>query len=375
MIPLLEYQGEILAKVGYGMLAREFLKPIADNIKITSNESYVKPEDKYSTGFWVDQYIKGIIKPEPPILLQFCIPPLFNKKPDRFNIGMCIWDTDKYPLEWLSHMSNMDAIIFPHIDAANIAKNCGVSCPIAYFSPYVDRARWLTPGNMLVKNATGIKYIVEEDWGPQGNLEDVVQGFCIAFEGNKEVSLIIKINNARDTNQKRIVRGEIQNYIGKLKGLNKPNILIIDDQLTEEESNDLIASCNYYINLRGSCSFDLQSIRAASLGIPTISTSILNRPASLITYKVQAYSVPVLNGGAFYRFNQFTFKPDIRSYVVSLIYSFNTIKSDRLKYSGQVNALKEAAKIYDSTNLLEVAMTLYEGRKPNAKTYEQAVAT
>lgn len=351
--PIIEFEGEILAKIGYGILSREFLKPIVDKVKIIPKEDYLSSDQKYNSGFWMDQVIESIIKPEANIRLQFCIPPLYKYNPNKFNIGMCIWDTDKFPLEWLPLMQNMDAMIFPTQDLTNIAVKCGIKKPCLSFEHHFDTSRWKNISPINIDGTKNIKYIMEEEWSPTSNIEEVIHGFCIAFEGSKEVSLTLKIVGITDVNQRKNIRNEISGMINKLKGLAKPTILVIDDNFTEQESSAIIASHNYFISLRGSSKIDIEGIRNNTLGIPTIGSEIPNRQLNTL-FKVASFAIPCMNPNPYYKYNQFYFKPDIRHYIGNLIQSYNLIKNDPKKYKEISTTIKDTAKIYEKTNLLEV---------------------
>jgi hypothetical protein len=60
----IEWVGEVLAKQGYGVLTREFLRPIVDHVKLIPKEDYVKPEDKYDVGLWAEKAITSMSMPE-----------------------------------------------------------------------------------------------------------------------------------------------------------------------------------------------------------------------------------------------------------------------------------------------------------------------
>lgn len=358
----IEWVGEVLAKVGYGILTRELLLPIVDQIKLVPKEDYVKPEDKYIDGIWAEKVIESLMKPESDIRVNFCIPTLYEYIPGKFNIGMSLWDVDPLPQEWVTRMNNMDAILFLNNDMAMTASKSGVRKPIAVFSPYVNLDRWSnTTDKIKLETDTDIVYFVDESWGPNSNLEELVTAYCIAFDGVKNTTLAIRIDNAGSVDQKKSVRGSIHAIINRLNGLNRPKVLVLDDDMSEAEMNSLINSSTYYISARSSTAFDMQIIRAAAIGVPIIGTNLPNRDNSLLSFKINTYSVPMLVPAPFYKYNQYCKKPDIRDFVEKLRYSYNLFLSDKAGYSRLIQTKKEeAGKKYGSTNLLEVCDHLYK---------------
>lgn len=354
--PKIEWVGEILAKVGYGILTREFLMPVRDEVKLVPKEDYVKPENKYIDGLWAEKVIESMIKPESDVRISFSIPPLYDYIPGKLNIGMSLWDLDTLPQEWVKRMNDMDALLFPTSDMAANAVKSGVTKPVAVFTPHISLSRWLGEiAPLELDTKSDVTFLVDDSWGPNSNLEEVIQAYCIAFDGMRNVTLVIRIDNAESIDQKRNIRGAIQSIPNRMPGLNKPRIVVVDDTMSEEELNSLVKSATYVISGKSSISFDMQTIRSAAIGVPVIATAIPNRDNSLVSFKIQSYSVPMLVSAQFYKYNQFCKKPDVKDFVEKLKYGYNLFMSDRTGYGRLIlSKREEACKKHGSTNLLEV---------------------
>ncbi len=365
--PKIEWVGEILAKVGYGILTREFLYPIMNDVKLIAKEDYVKQEDKYLDGIWAERVIESMILPSAEIRVSFSIPMLYDHVPGKTNLGLSLWDLESIPKEWIDRMNSMDGMLFCSPGTAQVAINSGLKVPVAVFSPYIHTSRWanfsMNDSSIYKFSNTEdcVKYLLDESWAPTSNIEDTVIAFCIAFEGVKDACLVIRIDNASTVDQKKVIRGGIQSIVAKLNGLAKPRIIVVDDSMTEDEVNKLIKSCNYSVSNKSSVSFDLQTIRSVMLEVPVIGTELLNRDSSLLEYKVASYNTPILTNAPFTRFNIFSKKPDIKSLVYTLRYSYNLVKSDPNKYKKDIEKKKlDCEQKYASTNLIEVCSHLHE---------------
>lgn len=362
----IEWVGEVLAKQGYGVLTREFLRPIVDHVKLIPKEDYVKPEDKYDVGLWAEKAITSMSMPEGDIRINFCIPPMFESIQGKMNIGMCLWELDTYPKEWLPSMAKMDGLIFPAKDMAHTARQCGLKNLIGFFKPYIDITRWKTnvpPTD--ISNATGVKYLIETDWNPLSNIEEALQAFCIAFEGNSDVTLIVKLNNTGNIEQKRGIRGAIGGMLGKLLGLSKPKIILLDDDIPEESSVGLIKAADYVISVNGAVALDMHALKIATIGKPIIGLETRNRDLSLISYKIKGAHHSMIYPAMYHRFTQFYLKPDIKELAMALFYSYNLIKNDKSKYTVMCENSQKAAETYLSTDLLQVCENMYTAWKAN----------
>lgn len=358
----IEWGGEILAKDGYGILTREFLYPIKQDVKLIAEEDYVPPEKKYSSGIWLEELVNSYLKSDAPIRVSFSIPNLYKKIDGKTNIGLSMWDTNMYPIQWSQNMSKMDALIFPSKSMMEAYKRTGNNNPCASFKPHINTDRWASTGPITEVTSTenSVKYIAEGSYDARSNFTDLITGFVVAFEGVRDVSLIIKVES-ENVDEQRQIRGKVHELINFLKPRIRPNIMIMFDKLNEEQNAALFRGCHYYINTSTCMALPLGSIRAACCGLPIISGDAPYKTPvpDYLTYKVTSAPVIGINE-ELYRIDQMWSKPDMGSYIHNLRTSLGIYhnKTAYLKLKGDTE--KQYRDYYNGTDLIEVCEALHE---------------
>jgi glycosyltransferase involved in cell wall biosynthesis len=150
--------------------------------------------------------------------------------------------------------------------------------PEAYFSeltndpkndPYMDLIKtdfnFLTVG-VLTGNRPGTD---------RKNLFYLIKWFKEAFEGNKDVGLIIKTNSGRDTEiDKKMTRGLLKTVLEELNHDGTPSIYLLHGGMEREEMNELYKSekVKAYVSATRGEGFGLPLLEAAVTGLPVIAT-------------------------------------------------------------------------------------------------------
>lgn len=363
----IEWVGEVLSKQGYGILTREFLFPIKEDVKLIAKEDYISPENKYSSGIWLEETVSSYLKSDSPIRVSFSIPNLYAKEKDKFNIGLSLWDSTLYPIEWAQKMNEMDALIFPSEGMAQAYKNTGSKVPIAVFNPFFNTSKWTLSGNTteIAANKEYVKYLFEGSWDPKSNIPELILTFTSAFERLDDVMLVLKIECSNLEEQGQI-KGAIHGLINGLRPINRPKIVIIFDSFSEEKSCELARGCHFYIDTILCSSIPISRIRAACCGLPLVVNTIDNSPKLNCDTLSFASSYAPITGVNYpmYRIDQMWRRPDIGHAITKLRLSYDLVKSNKLQYN-ELRELtsKEYKQQFSSTNLIEVCENLYESKK------------
>ena len=104
----IEWRGEILSDIGYGLQARRILRPLIErgvDVKLIQAEDYISEERRIKDPWWLEQIAKSQGKPDAPIRICYEIPPVSQYREGAFNIAYCMWETSKYPREWIGKLN------------------------------------------------------------------------------------------------------------------------------------------------------------------------------------------------------------------------------------------------------------------------------
>lgn len=100
----IEWRGEILAKIGYGIQARRILDLIyraGIKVKLLPAENYLPPNMKIDDPLWINRIEESKSLPAAPIRINYCIPTVAEFSPTAFNILYTMWETNKILLSGL----------------------------------------------------------------------------------------------------------------------------------------------------------------------------------------------------------------------------------------------------------------------------------
>jgi glycosyltransferase involved in cell wall biosynthesis len=184
----------------------------------------------------------------------------------RYNIVVWLWELENFPEEWRPMLHFADEIWAPSEFIYEAARkftdkpvykiSYPVSVPVA---PECDRRYFGLPENCFMVLCM---YDANSTLGRKNPLASI-KAYKSAFpEKNKNVGLVIKVNNA-DTSMITMLRGELAGY---------ENIFIIGETMDKIIVNSLISVCDAYISLHRAEGFGLILAEAMLLGKPCIAT-------------------------------------------------------------------------------------------------------
>eukprot|EP01037_Dinobryon_pediforme_P012772 gene12772-12869_t len=215
-------------------------------------------------------------------------------RPDALRINIPFWELSRYPEPWLAGLAAMDEIWAPSRFIAEalsgrIATSV-VHMPVAIeFTPPkpMDRARFGLPeGRFLFFFAFDFLSFIERK-----NPEAVVAAFRSAFPTPGQAGLVLKCMNGN------VVPDKLRRFQDTLGG--HPDIVLVNDTLTRDETLALIASTDAVVSLHRSEGLGLLIAEAMLLGKPVIATDY-SASQDLLSdatgYPVRCRMVPVPDG-------------------------------------------------------------------------------
>jgi len=266
--------GYLCAETGLGESARTFIK----SIKTTRiNHSIIN----YKL-YWLEdndqRFAKEFTKSNPhnvnvivinPEGLDFVLPNLRKEFfQNRYNIGYWVWELPDIPTEWIKYEKYFDEFWVPS-DFVKQAILKKISKPITIVPHSMEIKSFEKYGRDhfgLDDEAFLFSFIFDyNSLFERKNPVAAVRSFKKAFDGNEDVSLVIKCSNPKDFSAHHKLL---------LKEINKDKrIKIISKRLTRDEVYSLLDISDAYVSLHRSEGYGLTMVEAMSLGKPVICTN------------------------------------------------------------------------------------------------------
>lgn len=339
-----DWFGEIKAKMGYGLQARRMLKPLIDggaDIKLIPDEDYLPPHMKIADPFWDQQVLDSIKKPDTGLRIMYSLPTRF-KPGNGVNIGYSMWETDEYPREWSKIINECCKYFFAGCNSlVNSAKKANISMPIIPINATIDTNLWCPEGPKTRINDIPddcVKFMFIGNFIPRKNLEDLLLGFNAAFEGIKDVCLIIKTWSGDNTaNGKKHIGDAVRHLNNKATGLmGRPKIHLISDILDEDQIINLMRYSDVYVSVSKGEGFDLPMMQSMSLGKLILTTRFLAHGDYLNdsnSIDIKYSLMPCSDAAApLYDSYQMWSRPDMGSYIEGLRKAYSVVKNKSHNY-------------------------------------------
>lgn len=362
----IEWVSEILAKEGYGVLAREFLYPIRDQIKVTAKEDYVKPENKIQGSDYVQNMIKSVAKPGGDAIINFCIPSIYSYKEGKFNIGLSIWESNVLHPSWKAHMERMDAILAPTEYMQNTLQKCLPNTPVLKFNPAFNLDNWNKDGNIMEVSETEgkIKFLVDGSWNVVSDIERLVQAFVLAFQDNKNVALILKMSVEKNGDKRRNIQHGVNAFLGKLLNINnRPTVVLLTDEFESEQKAALYRGCDYFLDITRLEGINFNKIRIKSMGVPVIGMNKSNNKGTSDLI-VDSHFEPILEVKTpFFDSNQYWEIANTDSLIETLRSAYDMILHRRNEYEALSKSAEQNVQKHRKTDVLEVVEKAYGERR------------
>lgn len=195
---------------------------------------------------------------------------LFMGRPDlwngRYNIAFWLWELEEFPKEWVRYCQLFDEIWMPSEFASRAVRKV-TDVPIKILPYYVPvpynrqygRKEFCLPEDKFLFL---VMYDINSTEGRK-NPQGAVKAYKAAFgTQNKDVGLVIKINNGTESEINRL-KLQLEGY---------ENVYYMTETIDKECVNSLIKCCDVFVSLHRAEGFGLVMAEAMLLGTPVIAT-------------------------------------------------------------------------------------------------------
>ena len=185
----------------------------------------------------------------------------------RYNIGYWVWELTEFPDKWVHFFDYFNEIWTPsNFSASVISKKA--NCPVITV-PHSIETKTDSKYNRDYFHLPKDKFLFVFMYDilsstDRKNPKAVIEAFKKAFPNNKNVGLVVKLNNAK-------YGKEVIEKLDKLKE-EIENLYVIEGTLPKIEENSLINCCDVFVSLHRAEGFGLCIAEAMYLGKPVIGT-------------------------------------------------------------------------------------------------------
>lgn len=274
------------------------------------------------------------------------------REPSKFNIGYCVWETDKLHPDWIIHINdNVEACMVSCEWSTEVYKNSGITIPVFNVPHGIDVAEFKGVEPYYIKGVkpTAYKFYSIFQFIERKHPTAVLKSYWNAFQNNEDVALILKTyRHGFSEEEKNIVRETIRRMKMIMPMDSYPPIYLIGDMLSRDQILGLHKAGDCLVSLDRGEGFGLCPFEAGACGNPVIVTGLggvteFAKPDN--SYLVNYTMTPVFGmpQSPWYRGEQMWAEPDLG----------NAVELMKHVYSNQTEAVNkgEALKQYITDNL------------------------
>jgi glycosyltransferase involved in cell wall biosynthesis len=274
----IQYVGPALDFSGYGEANRHDIAALtAANVQVTCKiPTYVRDKAEFGT---LGQLVMDLRDKQMGYEYQ-----ILHTTPDQFkryaedgmyHIGRVFWETDKLPKEFADSTMLMDEVWTGSQFNADAIRNAGVEVPI-YIIPEAV-AGDLDPKDIkpYKVNAEGYKFYSIFEWTERKNPKALLEAYWREFEGQEDVSLILKTYVDNFTDEKK---QEIKQQIRKLKSVLQLNsyapVYLYLDLMDRHQIYRFHQTGDCFVSAHRGEGWGIPQMEALLMGKPMISTNL-----------------------------------------------------------------------------------------------------
>jgi hypothetical protein len=208
----------------------------------------------------------------PQVNIVNMIPPRFAdyRVAGARNIGCTMFETDRLPDDWLAQCNAMDAIWVPSEWVRDMFIASGVQVPVSVVgvdAPDLPVAPPPTDGPF--------RFLSVFEWSARKNPLGLLRAWCAAFDGDKDVVLVLKAGRQGDPRQNfEFMQSELQRALAGIKPRRAyPRIDVSPHLLSAAQMRQLHELCHAYVSLAHAEGWGLPAWEATLAARPVVHTA------------------------------------------------------------------------------------------------------
>lgn len=211
---------------------------------------------------------KGADADDADVLSRILYPPRVHDMDGRVNLlHHYAWEESGFPCDWAAEFDDyLQGITCLSAHVRKILVDHGVTVPLEVSGAGVDHWERTNADTSYPLDARPFRFLHVSSCFPRKGAELLVDSYLDAFEGNSEVSLVIKTFPNPHNRIKSYVEDALQNQP------NSPEIVVIEEDLADEQLKGLYERCHVLVAPSKAEGFGLPLAEAFLSGLPVITT-------------------------------------------------------------------------------------------------------
>lgn len=297
----IKYASSSLSPSGYGQAARQFITALfVAGINVTT-ESITQTAERADYGITgvINACLENRSIDYQTVLIHLTSDLYPNYSEDgKYNIGHLFWECDRLPKEWVTPCNQMQEIWCGSEKQAEMIRNSGVTTPCFAFPQPIDTT-------IAYENIQPFKLDKPKDftfyslfqWIPRKNPKGLLQAYWKEFEGNDQVTLLIKTYRITYLDKEyQLIRNDIETWRKELNLKHYPKIYLSHSVLSDKEVLRFHQTGDVFVNPSSGEGWNRPMQEAMLLGKPVISGNnggITDIMDATYYHKVDSKKVPI----------------------------------------------------------------------------------
>ena len=275
-MPSVKYTGTFLDHSGYGSANRNFIAALHTARVEVTTELVIQVAERAIFG-WTGELAKALLGRKVPYKIKIIhlTPDMYPNymEAGKYHIGHLFWETDRLPKEWVEPCNRMNEIWTASEPQAQMIRDSGVVIPVYAIPQAID----LYPAQKIIDpyilpNFDGMVFYSIFQWIERKNPRALVVNFWKAFEGIRDVALVIKAHGFNYSEaQFEKIRQDVKQWKSEVPLLDYPRVYWVKKLLTTDEIYRLHRTGDCYVNTSRGEGWCIPAVEAAMMGNPVIS--------------------------------------------------------------------------------------------------------
>jgi glycosyltransferase involved in cell wall biosynthesis len=272
----LRYAGLFEEPSGYGQAARAHLEAlVAAGVRVRPHRM-ISSSERVRGGSGAE-FCRGLPKPfadgGEQVAVLHTIPTSFGAlcRGERARVGLTAWDAPTLPASWVEPTALVDEIWVPSAFSAGAFREAG-RAPVEVIPHPV---RPFEGGRAPFPGLPDDRFLFLSvfEWQERKNPLGLLRAFRAAFQGSREVGLVLKLGCHFGAKRDAIARELSREAEGGFGPWRAPDVYVIWDDLSPAALARLFRRADAYVSLHRAEGFGLCLAQAMATGLPVVATA------------------------------------------------------------------------------------------------------